>query len=302
MRLDRLLGIVTVLLQQDQVTAPYLAEKFEVSRRTILRDIDAICMAGIPVVTTRGGRGGISILKGYKLDKRVLTTGELQSILGGLSSLWAVPGTASGARGLVKLAPEQGMVSLQDSLVIDLSSYYGNSLAEKISLLREAIAQRRLVCFDYYGPGGKTHRRIEPYFIAFKWSAWYVLGYCGQREDFRLFKLNRLWNLRVTDELYQPREVPEEQRGLEGWLQSEQTLTALFDPAVEYRLIEDYGPASYEPAEDGRLRLTVSYANRDYIVSWLLGFGELAEVVAPGDLRAEVARRARALAQIYSGT
>ncbi len=133
--------------------------------------------------------------------------------------------------------------------------------------------------------------RIEPYFIAFKWSAWYVLGYCGQREDFRLFKLNRLWNLRVTDELYQPREVPEEQRGLEGWLQSEQTLTALFDPAVEYRLIEDYGPASYEPAEDGRLRLTVSYANRDYIVSWLLGFGELAEVVAPGDLRAEVARR-----------
>ena len=68
MRLDRLLGIVTVLLQQDQVTAPYLAEKFEVSRRTILRDIDAICMAGIPVVTTRGGRGGISILKGYKLN------------------------------------------------------------------------------------------------------------------------------------------------------------------------------------------------------------------------------------------
>ena len=302
MRLDRLLGIVTVLLQQDQVTAPYLAEKFEVSRRTILRDIDAICMAGIPVVTTRGGRGGISILKGYKLDKRVLTTGELQSILDGLSSLAAVPGTASMERLLHKLAPEQGMVSLQDSLVIDLSSYYGNSLAEKISLLREAIAQRRLVCFDYYGPGGKTHRRIEPYFIAFKWSAWYVLGYCGQREDFRLFKLNRLWNLRVTDELYQPREVPEEQRGLEGWLQSEQTLTALFDPAVEYRLIEDYGPASYEPAEDGRLRLTVCYANRDYIVSWLLGFGELAEVVAPGDLRAEVARRARALAQIYSGT
>jgi predicted DNA-binding transcriptional regulator YafY len=90
MKIDRLLGIITTLLQKGKVTAPYLAEKFEVSRRTILRDLDDICMAGIPIVTTQGGDGGISIAEGYKLDKSILTTGELQSILTDSAALRAL--------------------------------------------------------------------------------------------------------------------------------------------------------------------------------------------------------------------
>jgi predicted DNA-binding transcriptional regulator YafY len=143
MKIDRLLGIITTLLQKGKVTAPYLAEKFEVSRRTILRDLDDICMAGIPIVTTQGGDGGISIAEGYKLDKSILTTGELQSILTGLRSIEGIEKPATIERLVQKLAPNDGksydgkpydgaIVSLRDSIVIDLASHYKNDLSEKI--------------------------------------------------------------------------------------------------------------------------------------------------------------------------
>lgn len=93
MKIDRLLGILSVLLQKDRVTAPYLAEKFEVSRRTINRDIENLCKAGIPLVTTRGANGGISIMDGYKIDRTLLTSAEMRAILTGLRSLDSVSRT-----------------------------------------------------------------------------------------------------------------------------------------------------------------------------------------------------------------
>jgi predicted DNA-binding transcriptional regulator YafY len=209
LKIDRLLGIITILLQKDKVTAPHLAEKFEVSRRTILRDIDDICRAGIPVVTMQGGDGGISIAKGYKLDKSVLTTNELQSIIAGLRSIEGIEKPANIERLLRKLAPSDDMmISLRDSVVIDLASYYKNDLSEKIGVIKEAVASRRLIEFDYYYIKGTVRRVIEPYFIAFKWSNWYVFGFCAERQDFRIFKLNRLWELSVSNETFVPREIP----------------------------------------------------------------------------------------------
>ena len=87
MKIDRLIGILSILLQQEKVTAPMLAEKFEVSRRTINRDIEVLCQAGIPLVTTQGREGGISIIDGYKVDRTLITSSEMQSILTGLRSL-----------------------------------------------------------------------------------------------------------------------------------------------------------------------------------------------------------------------
>lgn len=94
MKIDRLIGILSVLLQKDRVTAPYLAEKFEVSRRTINRDIEALCKAGIPIVTAQGQHGGISIMEGYRMDRTLLTSADMQAILAGLRSLDSVSGTS----------------------------------------------------------------------------------------------------------------------------------------------------------------------------------------------------------------
>jgi len=92
MKIERLIGILSVLLQQDKVTAPYLAEKFEVSRRTINRDIESLCIAGIPIATERGIHGGISIMSGYKIDKTLFTSKEMQAMLSGLKSLDSISG------------------------------------------------------------------------------------------------------------------------------------------------------------------------------------------------------------------
>jgi len=132
MKLNRLLGILTVLLQQDRVTAPYLAEKFEVNRRTIGRDIEAFCQAGIPIVTHQGTGGGISIAEGFKLEKSVLTAGELSGIIAALKGIGSVSEQSGIERTLDKLeANSEAVVSLTEPVVIDLASHYKGHLTEK---------------------------------------------------------------------------------------------------------------------------------------------------------------------------
>lgn len=89
MKIDRLIGILSILLQKEKTTAPFLAEKFEVSRRTINRDIEALCKAGIPIVTAQGQNGGISIMEGYKIDRTLLTSDDMQAILA-VFAVWIV--------------------------------------------------------------------------------------------------------------------------------------------------------------------------------------------------------------------
>ena len=284
MKLDRLLGILTVLLQKDRVTAPELAAKFEVSRRTIGRDMDALCQAGIPVATYQGSGGGISIAEGFKLEKSVLTTNELSDIVAALKGIGSVSERSRVERTLDKLrAHADGVVSLREPILIDLASYHKIQLTEKIELIKHAVLHERLIEFDYCYEKGESHRRIEPYFVVFQWTAWYVFGFCLEREDFRVFKLMRLWNLRLCDVHYVPREVPPDKQDFGRHFTEEFKLVALFDPSAKYQLIETYGLNCYEETKAG-LRFEIRFTNRDYIVSWLLGFGGKVKVLEPVDI------------------
>ena len=196
MKLDRLIGILSILLQQEKITAPELADRFEVSRRTIQRDIESLCRAGIPIATAQGSGGGISILEGYRVDRTLLTAPEMQGILAGLRSLDSVSGTRRYAQLMEKLCAGAGtLVPGSAELLIDLSSWYKDSLAPKIELIQGAIRQRRTVRFCYFSPKGESRRTVEPYYLVFHWSAWYLWGRCQTREDYRLFKLNRMTEL-----------------------------------------------------------------------------------------------------------
>jgi len=263
MKLDRLMGILTLLLQNEKVTAPELARRFEVSRRTIQRDIEALSMAGIPVVTAQGGNGGISIMEGYRLNNRDAFTAQEQ--------------------------------------LINLYGYHEDSLSVKIKQLKSAIAQRRAVRFDYYYAKGEMAREIEPYFVQFTWSAWYVFGWCRLRQDFRRFKLNRLWNLALTDDTFEPRPVPSEQASGGDAFPAAHHITILFDKSVRYRLIEDYGLRCYEETDESLL-FSLDYTNQEYIFSWILGFGDKAELLAPEETRTEFAVLARKISARYDGT
>ena len=136
MKIDRLLGILTTLLQNDRITAPELAEKFEVNRRTIGRDIDTLCQAGIPIITQQGAGGGISVAEGFKLDKNILTTNELSGIIAALKGIGSVSEQSQIERTLDKFhAGGSAVVSLSEPLIIDLASYYKEQLAATLSKL-----------------------------------------------------------------------------------------------------------------------------------------------------------------------
>ncbi|HCA28962.1 MAG TPA: DNA-binding transcriptional regulator [Ruminococcaceae bacterium] len=298
MKLDRLIGILTVLLQNDKSTAPELAKRFNVSRRTILRDIDTLCLAGIPIVTLRGGDGGISIMEGYKINKNVLTAEELQTLVIGLKSVDSISKQSNFENLMTKLAPSDAMISLTESIVIDLSSHYKDSLSEKIVLFKKAIAEHKTVKFDYYYAKGEMPREIEPYFVEFRWNAWYIFGWCRLREDFRRFKLNRLWNYEITEDDFTPRSVPPEKANAEDAFPELYHVKILFDRSVRFRLIETYGMNRYEETDNGLL-LSLDFTNKDFIYGWILGFGDKAKVIEPEEARSEFALLAENILNLY---
>ena len=282
MRLDRLLGILTVLLQNDRITAPQLAERFEVTRRTIGRDIDTLCQAGIPIITQQGIGGGISIAEGFKLDKSVLTTDELSSIIAALKGIGSVSEESQLERTLDKFHAGNGsMVSLSEPVVIDLASHYKAQLTEKITLIKRAVREQRLIAFDYFYEKGESHRHIEPSYVLFQWAAWYVIGFCIERQDFRMFKLTRLWNLELCDTHYTPREIPPEKRDFNAYFMKEEVLlVAVFAPTEKFKLIDAFGPDSFTETEDG-LHLEFEVTDSSYWTDWLLGFGGKVRVLEP---------------------
>ncbi len=296
MKLDRLIGILVTLLRSERITAPVLAERFEVSRRTIRRDIDLLCQAGIPIITRQGSNGGISIEKSYRLEKSVLTTEELTSIVTALKGLGSVAEAAQIKEMLHKLS---GDAPLKENIRIDLGAHHKNSLPEKIRLFSQAIRENRRIVFDYYYEKGEVHREIEPYCMRFEWMDWYIFGFCLTRQDWRLFKFSRLWEPALVEKRFAPRAIPPEKLKSDEWLTDTHRLAALFDPCVKYRLIESYGPRSFTETEDGRLYLETNYTNSEFVLNWLLGLGGHVQVLEPGDLAAELLAAAKNIVARY---
>lgn len=297
MKIDRMMGIVTILLKQDKITAPELARRFEVSRRTINRDIEDICRAGIPIVTTQGYGGGVSIAEGFKLDKSLLTGDELQAILSGVKGLDSVS-----AEPHFPTLAEKLPGGSSDDILIDLASHYQGPLTEKIAAIQAAIQNRLPLSFDYYYEKGQCRRAIEPYKLVFRWSAWYVWGWCPERQAFRLFKLNRLWNLEQGAEPFETREFPPEEMDFDRHFSARTyRLKALFAESERYRLVEEYGPDCYRETPNGLL-LERDFASCSNMREWVLSFGGQAEVLEPKDLRTELLRQAEAMLKKYRGT
>ena len=169
MKIDRLVGILAMLLQKDSITAPELADHFEVSRRTINRYIESLCEAGIPICTRQGINGGISIMENYRMDRMLLSSSEMQEILAGLRGLDSISGSRHYARLMEKLCVGSSQfVSGRDSMLIDLSSWYKDTLAPKIEMIQASIDEKRLLAFLYYAPSGESWRKIEPYYLVYR--------------------------------------------------------------------------------------------------------------------------------------
>lgn len=285
MKIDRLIGIIMILLQKDKVTAPELAKRFEVSRRTINRDIEDISKAGIPIVTTQGSGGGISILDSYKMDKALLNDDELQAIFSGLKGIDSISETSYLTKMIEKLSEKNNCIQVDDSIIIDLASHYQKPLTQKIDIIKNAIHTGQCISFRYYYKKGECVRCIEPYHLIFKWSSWYVFGYCLDRKAYRLFKLNRLWNIRLLDKAFTPREIPKNELQLDDYFSSDTIhLKAVFSKSEKYRLIEEYGVNCYSITDSDELLLERDFASYDNMRSWIFSFGDKVKILEPQQL------------------
>ena len=299
MKLDRMIGILSVLLQQEKVTAPFLAEKFEVSRRTINRDIETLCMAGIPLVTEPGRGGGISIMDGYKIDRTLLSTSDMQAILAGLRSLDSISGTNRYALLMEKLsAGSSGLLAGDTHILIDLSSWYKDTLSPKIELLHSAILSENRVSFTYFAPKGESKRIIEPYDLIFRWSSWYVWGWCESRKDFRLFKLGRMTELRRED-TFEKRSAPVPDLSQERIFPYAHCVKAIIQPEYKWRLVEEFGPESFTERQDGTLLFSFDFTDRQSIVGWVASFGDGAELLEPEEIRKDMLAFAEGIRKNY---
>ncbi len=289
-----------VLLQKEKVTAPELAERFEVSRRTINRDIEALCKAGISISTEQGVGGEIRIMEGYRMDRTILTSKDMQMILAGLRSLDGVSGSHYYRQLMEKIKTgSSSYIGGRESILIDLSSWDKEALASKIEIIQEAIEERKTLNFHYYAPSGDSIRKLEPYFLIFRWSSWYVYGYCMFREDFRMFKLNRMDKIVMGDVFEKGRTVPIPDLSDECVFPAKTRIKAVFDSCMKWQLIEEFGVDSFSMLPDGRLLFEHEYSDDESLLYWMLTCGEKVTVIEPESIREKLYQIASNIVKKY---
>jgi predicted DNA-binding transcriptional regulator YafY len=300
MQINRLLEIVYVLLFQKTATAKELAERFQVSQRTIYRDIDALSLAGIPVYTEKGRGGGISLLPDFVLNKSILSEQEQNEILSALHGL-SVIHTAGVGQVLQKLSAVFNKTAAP-WLEVDFSDWgYGNR--QLFNDFKTAILARRVVEFDYYNAQGEMmRRRVEPQLIWFKSKAWYVKGFCLTRMDGRVFKLTRVRNLIATGERFAARDAsapslpkPPARRPIPFTC-----LTLRIAADMAYRVYDEFCEDSVSVEPDGSFLVAVTWPEDEWVYGTILSYGEKAEVLEPEHIRDIIRDRASGIVARYT--
>lgn len=308
MKIDRLVSETLLLLERERLSARELAERFEISVRTVYRDMEALGLAGVPVRSLPGVNGGFEIMPGYKVDRKCFSPDELSALLTGLSALSGVVDRGALICAAAKLksvipAEQAAEVTLRaDQLCIDLEPWMGNeSIQPYLELIRSALRERRVLSFSYVdGHGNRTERTAEPYQLVLKSGHWYVQGYCRARQDFRLFRLTRMEGLRTLEEIFTPRPFEKPVLDFSGMLKTMQTdITLRIHRAALDRVLELCARERITPEDETHYLVRFPFIENDFYYGLLLGLGAECECLAPVRVRAELMRRVRAMAGVY---
>lgn len=309
MKIDRLVSIIMILLEKERISAQELAKMFEVSTRTIYRDIEAISMAGIPVLATSGSGGGIEIMKDYKVDKKIFSTDDLSALLMGLSNISGMLRGSEVANALAKVKsfiPSEKAKSIElkaSQIYIDLTPWEGNaSVKNALEIIKKALQENRLLIFTYIdGHGSKTSRTVEPYQLVFKSRAWYVQTFCRLKNDYRLFRLSRMTDLKILEESFAPREYQKPFLDFEETARSLQTdIKIRIHKSVLDRIL-DFCPFDCITADGDEYYIAdYPFVDSDYYYDMLLCLGDKCEILEPAHVREKLKQKIKNLAEIYS--
>ena len=309
MKTDRLVSIILILLDKKRIDAQTLAEMFEVSLRTIYRDMDAINMAGIPVRSTPGVGGGFEIMPQYKLDKNVFSTADLSAILMGLSNLSDVMrgdellNALAKVKSFIPAGKAKDIEMKANQICIDLSPWMGNrNIQPYLKIMQTALQLNRLLSFEYMDHHGKqTMRTIEPCQLVLKGNHWYIHGYCRLREDFRLFKLSRMKALQIEETIFTPRNHIRPILDFADILETMQKkITIRIHKSILERVLDYCTYDDLVPDGGEHYIIAFPFIENDYYYDILLSFGDKCECLEPLSIRTEMKNRIQKIAVLYA--
>lgn len=285
MQLNRLLEITYIILNRKKVTARELSEHFQVSVRTIYRDIDKLSVSGVPIYTEKGKGGGISLLDNFILDKGVFSEEEQIEIISSLEGMKNLNIYSND----ILIDKLKGMFN-QDTenwLEIDFSTW-GNSeeAKEKFNLIKNAIREKKLIRFSYFSVKGEhTKRIVEPLKLVFKNSNWYLYGYCRLKKDYRMFKLNRIKNIKLIDTVFIRVLSKDIFSNIDYKFRNEIEIVLKIDNSLSYRVYDEFEHDNIFLADEGYFIVKVKYLEDNWLYGYIMSFGENVEVLEPIHVR-----------------
>ena len=296
-KLARLFEIVQILLTEKKVTAEKLACHFEVSKRTIYRDIETLTLAQIPVYSEKGRYGGIGLIKNFTIDKSFLSQNEQNEILFALQSLNAVQYSKNNVT-LTKLNSIFNRKA-DDWIEVDFSRYGENDsiLFEKI---KNSILEKKVIEFIYFNTKGKNSKRtVEPLKLWFKEKAWYLFAYCHKKKDIRQFKIARIKNLELTCEHFE-RELKKEDLKNQNNMNGKGTKIVIeIDKSQAYRVYDEFFEENIVKKENGNFEITIEIFENEWLYGYLLSFGEHLKVLKPARIREILAKKIEKMRENY---
>ncbi len=311
MQINRLFEIVYILLKKKNVTAKELAEHFEVSQRTIYRDIETLSEAGIPVYANRGKGGGICLMDQFILNKSVLTEQEQKDILSALQGIGATSygGAASTLSKLSSLFQTENPNWIEEDF-----SYWNSREGDRLKFtqLKDAILNRKVISFRYYNSYGHESSRVaEPVKLVFRGQAWYLSGYCLEKQSVRYFKVSRMEELKVSEETFEVRPSDTARKSepahdgtdeIRQWPNSVEPMliTLKVAASMAFRVYDEYPKEDVTRLEDGSFLVRSRMQPAAWLYGFLLSYEDQVEVLEPEEVRQELARRVKKINEIYN--
>lgn len=302
MQIDRLFEIVHILLNQKITTTRELAERFEVTKRTILRDINTLSLAGIPITTSAGKGGGISIHDTYKLDKTYLSDGEREQILLGLQTL--LPTRQINSEDIINKLSSFFDVDKNSWIEVEYSSWSHPTVdKDKFEKLKNATIYSHSIRFIYSNGNGLTSERtVNPLKLVFKNNSWYLSAYCLSKNDYRFFKLSRISNLSVLKDSFDKSKYHISTSEKKMQYTEFFNLKAIFSSEVAYRVYDEFNNQDIVKNNNGTLTVTTKFLNTHWTTSYFLSFGANVKIISPVVLQKEIKDIFNNIQNIYSNS
>lgn len=299
MKNDRLFQLVYLLLEKGNMSAPALARELEVSVRTVYRDVETLSMAGVPIYTTTGKNGGISLMEGYSFDKTLLSDYEQNQLLFAVQSLKAADQQVDGL--LSKLGRAFRKPS-QDWIIVDFSRWGLKQLdSVHFETIKNAILSKQVLQIAYCGTSGeKTSRRIQPLRLIYKDKHWYLQSYCLKAEDFRLFKVSRIVEITSTDELFTQKyegEIPTIETA--DMPCSKANIKLKISAQLAFRVYDEFDCESITVMPDGSMLVEACFPMDSWVLGYIFSFGTNVEILHPPNLRQQLWEYAEEIASHY---